>query len=559
MWKMGLLCFVVVAAGAVAFVSLGSKTLDDHEAFVSVTAREMIARHEYVIPTFNGQNRLNKTPLPYWLVVAAARLTGRIDEFTARLPAAAVSVLSAICILYFVGILLDFRTAFLASLVWVSSLGYIRYSHSARPEMVLTLFMLISFLSFFAAIEEPNRKKQICYSLIFWSSLGFSVLAKAPSSLFFMLLTALGYVAAFRRWGRLSKILPVWGMLLFLAIVLPWPIAAARAMDWDMTLWKQESVKRFTGDSGSADHVGLYYIGRTLILMLPWAAFLPYAVTAPFFKVWQDKRKIMGYLWIAFFSGVLFLTLCTGKRQHYMLPLMPLMAILVGIIMEDMIFGPKVLGRRESANVLKGHLFIFLFAGVAAAVLAVQPIYEEAGRLVRWAVSMVADGNPDLPAYNGLLARFGLAIGIALILGPVLGAWFYARKRPTTACVAMFAAVALVIVLGYASLSVTHVDNNRTVADFARRAREIIPPGDDLFLYGKVDAGFVHYFGRSLKTCAEPDVEALYNDGRWIFAYREDLRILKEAHDFKEAAVSWYRRGEELSEIAVFHKTGANE
>jgi 4-amino-4-deoxy-L-arabinose transferase-like glycosyltransferase len=559
MLKSGLLCFVVVVAGAVAFVSLGSKTLDDHEAFVSVTAREMIARDEYVIPTFNGQYRLNKTPLPYWLVVAAGRLTGRIDEFTARLPAAAMSVLSVICMLYFISVLLDIRTAFLASLVWACSLGYIRYSHSARPEMALTLFMLISFLSFFAAIEEPNRKKQICYSLIFWSSLGISVLAKAPSSIFFMVLSVLTYAAVFRRWRRLSKILPVWGMLLFLAIVLPWPIAAAHAMHWDLALWKQESVGRFTGDSRGGNHVGLYYIGRMVILMLPWAAVLPYAIGSPFFKVWRDKRRIMGYLWIAFFSGVLFLTLCTGKRQHYMLPLMPLMAILVGIIMEDMIFGRKVFGRRESANFLNWHLFILLFAGLAAAALAVQPIYEEAGRLVRWAVSTVADTNPDLPPYNGLLARFGLAIGIALALGPVLGAWFYARRRPATACVAVFAAVALVIVLGYSSLSVTHVDNNRTVADFARRVKEIIPPGDDLFLYGRVDSGFVHYFGRSLKTCAEPDVEALYNDGRWIFAYREDLRILKEAHDFKEAAVSWYRRGEELSEIAVFHKTGANE
>ena len=320
--RIGLICFCITISLIVAFVSLGDRSLDSHETFVSVTAREMSESNEYVIPTFNGHHRLNKTPLPYWLVVVASQFTGKIDEFTARVPTAIMSVLSVICMLYFVTVLLDFRTAFLASLVWTCSLGYIRYSHSARPEMALTFFTLISFLSFYSAIEEVDRKKQIFFSLIFWISLGLSVLAKAPSSVFFIAFSAIVYLAVFKRWRQFPKILPVWGLISFLLIVLPWPIAAANAMNWDLSLWRQEALGGFTADSDQGYQEWFYYIPMIFQFIMPWVCFLPFAISAPFFKVWGSKRRVMSYLWICIFTGVIFLTFCSGTRQHYILPVM---------------------------------------------------------------------------------------------------------------------------------------------------------------------------------------------------------------------------------------------
>src|SRR5512133_3774935 len=87
-------CFCAIKGISVA-------PLDDHEAYVSVTAREMITNHEYVIPTMNGEYRIKKPPLQYWLVVGAAKLTGHIDEFTTRLPSALAAILMTAAILYF--------------------------------------------------------------------------------------------------------------------------------------------------------------------------------------------------------------------------------------------------------------------------------------------------------------------------------------------------------------------------------------------------------------------------------------------------------------------------
>ena len=67
-------------------------TLDGHEVLVAETARQMAEGKSWIVPTFNGENRLNKPPLDYWLTAIIYRLTGRIDELTARLPSAIASV-----------------------------------------------------------------------------------------------------------------------------------------------------------------------------------------------------------------------------------------------------------------------------------------------------------------------------------------------------------------------------------------------------------------------------------------------------------------------------------
>ncbi len=554
MVKFILVSFVFSIAVAVAFISLGSSVLDGHEVFVSVTAREMIQNNDYLIPTFNGHYRLNKTPLPYWLVVAAEHFTGRIDEFTARMPTAILSVLSVLCILYFITILLDFRTAFLASLVWICSLSFIRYSHCARPEMALTFFMLISFLSFYAALEEVNRKRQICFSLIFWISLGLSVLAKAPSSLFFMALSAIVYLTVFKQWGKASKILPVWGFLLLLLIVLPWPIAAANAMHWDLSLWRQESINRFMEESENGHFTWLYYVPRIFQFMIPWAIFLPYAFAAPFFKVWGNKRRLLGYLWICFFTGVLFLSACSGKRPHYILPLMPPASILTGIVMEDMLFSRKAYREKERVNLLKGHIIAFLAVGAAALVSSLEPAYTYSVQLLNSGISLCTGSKIAFPIYSKSLAVCTFGIGLILIAGILSGLALYRSKKQFAACTAVFSSIALVVVLGYSCISLWPKDYTDHRAEFALRIRAIVPEHEDVFVLGHADDVLVHYFGKPFKKADESDIQRLYDTHSWLMASSEKLEHVRENYNFHEAASFEKYRDDELRKIAVFHK-----
>jgi 4-amino-4-deoxy-L-arabinose transferase-like glycosyltransferase len=71
----------------------GSGRLSYHEAFVAQGAREMLESGTWAYPTICGRPWLEKPPLPWWLVVAAGRIAGGVDEFVARLPSAIAATL----------------------------------------------------------------------------------------------------------------------------------------------------------------------------------------------------------------------------------------------------------------------------------------------------------------------------------------------------------------------------------------------------------------------------------------------------------------------------------
>ncbi|MHC4790891.1 MAG: ArnT family glycosyltransferase, partial [Planctomycetota bacterium] len=282
--KILLVCGVMLLSVISGSWTLSVRPLNNHECFVSITAREMLESGDWVMPTFNGKPRLEKTPLSYWLVAGLGKITGSIDEFTARLPSAIFGVLSVAAILYFAGQWFSFRIALLSAAVWATSLGYIRYSHNARPEMALTFFIMLCFFSFYSAINTKSRKMLVAYMLVFWTSFGLANLAKGPAPLPLVLIPLFFYVAISRQWKILPKLLSVIGVIIFLAIVLPWPLAIAHRVNWDLVVWKQNFVDRLFGKYEAGDYPFYYYLLIMFKYIAPWIAFLPMALAAPFYR-----------------------------------------------------------------------------------------------------------------------------------------------------------------------------------------------------------------------------------------------------------------------------------
>jgi len=165
----------------ISFWMLPDMSLRSHECYVSVTAREMLQSGDYLWPTMNGEPRLQKTPLCYWLVAGFGKLTGNIDELSARLPSALFAFLSAVAILYYLSQWLSLRIAALSTAVWSTSYAYIRCSHRARPDMVMAFFVILCLLSFYSIVISKKRYQQVIYGLIFWVSFALANLAKGPA------------------------------------------------------------------------------------------------------------------------------------------------------------------------------------------------------------------------------------------------------------------------------------------------------------------------------------------------------------------------------------------
>lgn len=529
--KVFLIWGVLLLSAGASFLMLSEQTLNNHECFVSITSREMLQSGNWVVPTCNGEPRLQKTPLSYWLVASFSKMTGQVDELTTRLPSAIFGFLSAAAILYFVSRWLSLRTAAISTAVWVTTLSYIRYSHNGRPEMLMTFFVLLSFLSFYSAITAENRKRQIAYAFVFWVSFGLGNLAKGPAPVAYVLVPLFFYVLIFKQWKKVPRLLPIAGTLIFLAIVLPWPLAVAGKFDWHMDIWKREFVDRFFGEYDPGHKPIYFYLYVMFLFVIPWVAFLPMALAAPFFRVWRGKSGPMWFCWIWFAADLVFITINGGKRQHYILPLMPAAAILIGILLEDMVFVHKAYSLKQAKGVLRNHIVVVAAGAIGLAAYVAK-------------------------AHSGFLAE---AITIAVIAIAVAASVtvLFAKGRAAAACGTVFAGIIVLVMISYAGFF-NPLDGNRHSRYFSRRLAEIVPPAGKLVGYGYVSKRTVHYFGRVIPgTESKSRLYEDYEEGDWVVATGGRLKELVDDGRFR---MVYYREKAELQQQddingALFHKS----
>jgi 4-amino-4-deoxy-L-arabinose transferase-like glycosyltransferase len=526
--RIGVIAGLLVLSAIGASWNLPARSLDDHECFVTVTAREMLANGNWVMPTYNGQPRLQKTPLSYWLVAGLAKITGRVDELTARLPSAIFAVLSVAAMIYFVAQFLSFRTALTCAAIWATSLGYIRYAHNARPDMALTFFVMVCYLSFYTALIAQSRKRQVIYMVIFWVCFGLANLAKGPVPIPLVLVPLFFYITIFRQWRELPKMLPVTGILIFLAIMLPWPVIIAYKVNWDVVIWKREFIDRFFGEYAKGDYPVYYYFLIMFKYIVPWAAFLPVALIAPFYRAWGSKKRIMQFFWMIFVVDFAFLTLSGGKRQQYIMPIMPAIIILTGILLEDMVFVRRAFTNRFAVNFLRVHIVVIV---VAAAVVPV--------------IIFIAGARWYIYANNPQLLAAAITLSAAAVILTVVIAVLFVLKKPALGITAIFLAIIICAAISYSKISPL-LDPNRYMRDFSLKVAGIVPQSDKIAAGERMPARCLHYFGRGIPAIKDKtELYKNYQEGFWVIATGKQLRELTVDGRFRrvyyDAKADYYR------------------
>ena len=542
-----LLILSIISAGW----RLSADALNDHECFVSVTAREMLASGNWILPTYNGQARLQKTPLSYWMVAGLGKVTGKIDEFTARLPSAIFAVLSVAAIVYFVNRWLSFRIAVICGAVWATSEGYIIYSHSARQDMTMTFFILICFLSFYSAITEMSRKRQVIYTIIFWGSFGLADLAKGPEPIPLVLVPLFFYILVFRQWKQIPKILSVLGVLIFLAITSAWPTAVAYKVNWDIAIWKKEFIDRFFGEYARGNYPVYFYFIIMFKYIIPWIAFLPMALAAPFFRVWAEKQKVMQFLWFWFVGGLVFLTISGGKRQHYFLPVMPAIIILAGILLEDLAFARKAHTARFAVNLLKVHII----AIVTIAVLVLITVFSSG---TKWQAYIVKTAVQSFSVWktSPQLQAFIIALCATALIAAGIIAMIFAAKKPALGCAIIFASIIIFTMICSAGIAPL-MDTNDCTREFALKAASVVPQSGRIIARERMSGKFLHYTGRVVPEIKdENELYRDYQNGDWVAATEIQAEKLAKGGKFRRV---YYNPKEEFyhgefTAGAIFHK-----
>ena len=194
---------IVFVASIVFFWALGEAAYwDRDEPRNAGCAAEMMARGDWIVPTFNDELRQQKPVLLYWLMSVAYSLFG-VNEFAGRFFSALLAVGTVVATWGIARSFFDRATALLAGLMLASSLMFCVAARAATPDSLL-IFCTTMALWFFAkgvAAGHANPFRNRISFVGIYVFLGLAILSKGPVG-FVLPMAVMGWFLLQRDWIR---------------------------------------------------------------------------------------------------------------------------------------------------------------------------------------------------------------------------------------------------------------------------------------------------------------------------------------------------------------------
>jgi 4-amino-4-deoxy-L-arabinose transferase-like glycosyltransferase len=313
--------------------------------------REMLARHDWIVPTLNGSPWLEKPALLYWKIMSSYSIFG-VSDWAARIPAALYATAVVLGIFFFMrrfrlGSELD------AAMIAASSAGMIGFARGASTDMLVSAPFALAMMNWWTWHQTGKK----LWLVIFYGLLGVGALAKGPVAPALAVLVV-GAYAALQRDGKIFvRSLSIPGFILFSAIVLPWFIAIQiRVPQFFRVFFIEHNLERFGTNLYQHSQPFWYYIPVFVLATLPWTVFtLPALVDAgrDVAKRWRAKAEppdpaddsLQSFLFIWTIVPIVFFSISRAKLPGYILPSIPAAALLTG----DYLHRLKTVPRRLTA------------------------------------------------------------------------------------------------------------------------------------------------------------------------------------------------------------------
>ncbi len=273
-------CGFLLFYGLGAFGLLGA----DEPRYAQV-AREMLNRSDWVTPTLQGKAWLEKPVLYYWQAILSFRVAG-VTDLAARVPAAFDAALLIVIIYLF---LRRFRpgSELDGALITASCAGVIGFAHAAATDMPLTASFSIALLAWYAWYESRQR----IYLSAFYIFLALGTLAKGPVAPALAAVIIIIFVAAKRDWRTIVHTLWIPGIVLYLAVTLPWYILVQmRNPEFFRVFILEHHLARFSQDVYHHRQPFWFYLPVFLLAVMPWTIIFVLAVAKYGRVIWAADK-----------------------------------------------------------------------------------------------------------------------------------------------------------------------------------------------------------------------------------------------------------------------------
>ncbi len=422
--------FTTIAfCGFLFFFGIGSfGLLGPDEPRYAQIAREMLARHDWVVPLLNGTPWLEKPVLYYWSAMLSYSVFG-VSDWAARVPSALLATFMVLGIYAFArrfrsGSQLD------AALITASSTAAIGFAHGASTDMALAATLTLALLAWYAWLESSHRK----WLLASYFCLALGTLAKGPVAPA-LAGVMLAVFAGLRRNAEMLRRTLWWpGVLLFCAVSFPWYVLVQlRTGTFFRVFILEHNLARFGSNMFQHSQPFWYYLPVLLVSLLPWTVLAFKAVADAISEACAKEAcakedagdledaayRLFLLVWAA--VPLIVFSISRSKLPGYILPSIPAVTLLVADSLREQARSGKRLP--AAFNLL---LAMFAASVLAAALLAPAMIlHQKPGRLnlmvagAAWAVT-VAGMAATVYTRGAKAVRFVTLVPVIVAVGFVI-------------------------------------------------------------------------------------------------------------------------------------------
>ncbi len=452
------------------------------EARTALIAQSMITSGDWIVPRINGEPYLTKPPLYHWLVALLSANSGRVSEKTATLPAS-LSAIGCIGATMWLAARMFGPSAGLWSAIALATMPrFLWQGRVSEIDMTLTFSIVLCMLAF-RYLRDTTTSRQKLFSTIFFSTaLSATAMLKGPPGVLVVLLTVIAYLLLKR-----ERIVPgiggvLLGLCVFLALVIPWPAAVMERLPSALSFFFHESMSKMYSPEAHR-HWVFYYVPQIIAGTFPWVCFLPVALLWH----WRANKRADALLPAVLVTVVLaFFTIVRTKQSHYVMPLYPPLAILIGGALPALV--------RTDSGFISRRLRRYTMGAFLAGIVAVS-VAEPVAMAIRLPAS------PVQIAVCSTSVVFALAAVAVYRRGKV-------RESICTGVVFMFVffmqTIAIVVPLLNAEMS---------PRPFAHEVARRVPADGLLGMFDDVRPHVLYYVGREIKPVNAAEAEDFLSVG----------------------------------------------
>lgn len=317
------LLILIILSTALFFTALNNASLwDMDEPHNAECSREMLERHDFIVPTFNYQLRGDKPVLIYWFTQLAYKIFG-VNEFSARFFSPIFGIGTVVLVYLFGSQVFDFETGLWAGLILITILMFNVSVRIATPDAMLIFFINLAIFSFYLG----HFKKQPLYFYLFYAAMALAVLSKGPMGIVLPLGTVFFFILIKREIGILKEMRPKRGIIIFCLLAIPWYVLVSiktNGLFFSEFIMKHNIYRYLNVMQG---HRGpfFYYLLVLPLALFPWGGLLPFLPFYSYKKI--TDAQIFLWIWIVLF--IVFFSFAQTKLPTYINPIFPSLSLLL--------------------------------------------------------------------------------------------------------------------------------------------------------------------------------------------------------------------------------------